>query len=140
MSRRTLRLILSTPNQEQIIRRVVSLRFESPDGQRGVLPGHEPALTSLLPGAIHVTQLTEEGQPATTCLASETGLVWIDPNEVRFITRWIVQADSIEALLPLLEGRAADRAQTEAEARAVLQHHDAALRRALVSLQREVAR
>ncbi len=135
----TMTVVVATPDRQRIIEDVVRVRFEAPDGHRGVLPGHEPALASLRSGAIHVTRRGERpGEELESFLASEGGLASISPTEVRLLSRWAAEEETLEALLARLERRAASRRRVEHEARAVLARHDAALRRALAALQREV--
>lgn len=134
-----LRFVVSTPAGERVRDGVVALRFEGPDGHRGVLPGHERGCSTVRSGAVHVAR-REEGREVETYLATEGGLVWIEPGEVRLLTRWAEEAPDLDRLVASLERREAHRRRLDERARARLESHDAATRRALARLQREVAR
>jgi len=129
-------LRLQTPAGEERVEEVVALRLETPDGARGVLPGHEPALALLAPGVgrYRVAGATEPGY-----FAAEAGLAWIGPDEVRLVSRWIARAPSVAALVRLIEKRHTVRARLEESARRQVERHEVATRRALAKLQREVS-
>jgi len=127
-------LILQSPAGADELEAVSSLRFEAPDGGRGVQPGHEPALALLTPGMASYRSADHTGY-----LATEGGLVWIDRARVRLVSRWIARAPSMEALLRLVQRRRERRDRLEDQARRQAEHHELATRRALSKLQREVS-
>lgn len=131
---RTFTLFLQSPASCEEVPGVVSLRFEAPDGARGVQPGHEPALALLESGVARL----RNGDDATTYLATDGGLVWIDRGDVRIVSRWIARAPSMEALVRLVQRRRQVRGRLEEHARRQAQRHEVATRRALAKLQREV--
>lgn len=133
---RTLALHVHTPEEEMVLPGVVRLRFETWDGHRGVLPGHEPALALCLEGPIHVVSV-DGGDERERYIAAEEGLVRILPDAVHLITRWATEAPTIDLLLRLVERRTAFRRRVEDEARALGKRHEVALQRALIRLKRE---
>ncbi|MBK8263238.1 MAG: hypothetical protein IPK80_18080 [Nannocystis sp.] len=130
-------LVLHTPEEELRIERVRRLRFETDDGHRGVLPGHEPALALLQEGPLHVVTEGERGEEIEQHIAAEEGLVTIRQDEVHVVTRWAAQAPTLELLLAMVERRSAARRRIEDEARAFGHRHELALQRALLRLRRD---
>ena len=134
----TLRILVTTPLGEHVVEDVIYLRLDGPDGYRGVQPGHEPALTVVRPGALTVESAGDA--PGESFLATEGGFAWIRGGEVRIVTRWAARAEDLDQLLDQLRERFHRRAYVERDVRGQLQRYDAATRRALVGLQREVTR
>ena len=134
--RRTLTLRLQTPAGEEQQDSLIALRLETPDGARGVLPGHESALVLLAPG---VGRYRVEDASEPRYFAAEAGLGWIGPEEVRLVSRWIARAPSLAALVRLVERRREVRGRLEESARRQVERHEVATRRALAKLQREVS-
>lgn len=134
MSARGLRLYLCTPFGEEVVEGVRHLRLEAHDGSLGVQPGHEPALLGLLPGALTLRAESE------SFVGTEGGFAWIEGESVRVITRWAARAESLQALLALLETRAERHSRLESEVQSQLRRHEGATQRALVGLQRQVTR
>lgn len=137
---RTMRLTIDTPTEERVLEGVTCVRLEAPDGHRGVQPGHETALAVVVPGVLHVRRQLEGGLSEESFLACEGGLAWIEAREVRVVTSWAGGAKSLERVVQLLRARARRREQLEGSARALLERHEAATRRALLGLQRKVSR
>lgn len=135
---RTLRLVLDTPAAEEVLDDVTAVRLEGPDGHRGVLPGHEPAVTALLSGVIHVRRGPAGAEELF--VAIDGGVASIEAREVRVVTGWAGVSPSLTQLARVIEHRARHRALTDARSRERLERHEAALRRALARLEREVAR
>lgn len=134
MSGLTLRV--STPARELEIGPLVSLRFATVDGWRGIRPGHEPGRASVRSGPIRCA-VTDD---SVRWLATEGGLILIDRHELRILTRWAETADTLAQLRGLVEVRDAERARLEDEARALGHRHEVATRRALMALERKVTR
>jgi F0F1-type ATP synthase epsilon subunit len=128
-----MRLEVVTPAGTLTCSGVTSLRFDAPDGARGVLPGHERARVVVEPGAIDVV-----GAEGPRVLATEGGLATIDPALVRIVTPWAALAPDFAALQQLVTARSALRSEAETEARALAVRHEMATRRALASLRRQV--
>jgi F0F1-type ATP synthase epsilon subunit len=127
---------VSTPRLELVHRDVVHLRFATDDGWRGVLPGHEPSRATLVAGALALACADAQ----TRWIASEGGLIAIERGEVRVLTRWAVEAESLDSLTTLVALRDRVRAELESEARARARRHELAARRALIALERKVVR
>lgn len=134
---RTAPLHVHTPELAFTVERVLRLRFETWDGHRGVLPGHEPAVALVREGPVHVVTLGDDGLEHERHLACEEGLVDVGPAAIHLTTRWAAQAPTLAALLELVERRGDLRRRIEAEARAVAQRHEVALHEALVRLRRD---
>jgi F0F1-type ATP synthase epsilon subunit len=132
-------LRISTPREELHIEDVLRLRFEAPDGFRGVLPGHEPATAVLRAGVTRLVQ-GEGRDEQTSYLASEGGFLEIAPTEVLLTTRWVARGDDLAALVELLRRRGQRRRTIDTEARRLAERHELAARKALARLQREVHR
>ena len=126
-----------TPEEELVLGGVLRLRFETWDGHRGVLPGHEPALALCREGPIHVVTEEERGGERERFFAAEEGICALRPGGVHLVTRWATEAPSLDLLLAIVERRSAFRRRVEDEARAVQKRHEVALQRALLRLQRE---
>lgn len=135
---RTLRLVLDTPAAEEVLDEVTAVRLEGPEGHRGVLPGHERAVTAVLPGVLHVRR--GAGGAEELFVAVDGGVASIDAREVRVVTGWASVSASLTHLARMIEHRAHHRALVDARSRERLERHEVALRRALASLEREVAR
>lgn len=127
-------LVLQSPAGADEVEGVTALRFEAPDGARGVQPGHEPALALLASG-----MASYRCGESTAYLATEGGVAWIDRQRVRLVSRWIARAPSMEALLRLVKRRRILRDRLEEQARRQAERHELATRRALAKLQREVS-
>jgi F0F1-type ATP synthase epsilon subunit len=136
---RTIVLRVSTPRLELVHSDVVSLRFVTDDGWRGVLPGHEPSRATLLPGPLAWVVHDQSGD-RFGWLATEGGLIVIDPTEVVIATRWATEADTLDELSEAVRVRDRVREQVEHEARELARRHELAVRRALIALERKVAR
>ncbi|MCB9703018.1 MAG: hypothetical protein H6711_14080 [Myxococcales bacterium] len=131
-------LHLSTPAREIVLPRVTSLRFETWDGHRGVLPGHTPAIALVHEGPLLISALGEgdEGEDERF-LACEEGLATIAPDAVHIATRWATEAPTLEALEAIVARRSSFRRAVEEEARALEKRHETAIQRALASLKRD---
>nr|ACJ66830.1 ATP synthase F1 epsilon subunit [uncultured bacterium pSY1435] len=130
---------VSTPRLERIHTDVARLRFATDDGWRGVLPGHEPSRTTLVPGPIALVTREQAGE-RLRWLATEGGLITIGSAEVVITTRWATHSDTLEQLSEAVRVRDRAREQVELEARELARRHELAVRRALIALQRKVAR
>ena len=129
-----MKLEVVTAARTFLVEAVASIRFDAPDGARGVLPGHEPARVVVEPGAVEFTLAGGE----RGVMATEGGLATIDPKQMSIATRWAAQADGIDRLRRTVAARAEFRAAAEVEARALAVRHEMATRRALASLRRQV--
>ena len=127
---------VQTPEGELFFADVARLRFDAEDGARGVLPRHEAARVILEAGPVEVTRAGGGG----VFVATEGGMVWITPTDVRLISGWAIQAESLEELREQVFAQAARRRRIEAEARAQALRQEQAARRALVDLARRPER
>jgi F0F1-type ATP synthase epsilon subunit len=127
---------VQTPEGELFFADVARLRFDAEDGARGVLPRHEAARVILEAGPVEVTR----AGGSVVFVATEGGMVWITPTQVRLISGWAIQAESLEELREQVLAQAARRRRIEAEARAQALRQEQAARRALVDLARRPER
>lgn len=138
MEGRVFMLRVSTPRLELSYASVLRLRFVTDDGWRGVLAGHEPSRATLASGPLAIVVRDDRGQHLRW-LATEGGLIVIEPREVSIVTRWATEGATLEALSAAVYDRDQLRGQIELEARAKARRHEIATRRALAALERKVA-
>ncbi|HLT40758.1 MAG TPA: hypothetical protein VK034_30990, partial [Enhygromyxa sp.] len=98
---------VSTPASELELGPLISLRFLTVDGWRGIRPGHEPGRASLRNGPIRCAKQDQ----SVRWLATEGGVMLIDRHELRVLTRWAVAADSLASLRDQVEARDSARAR-----------------------------
>ncbi|MEZ6186817.1 MAG: hypothetical protein R3F62_17630 [Planctomycetota bacterium] len=134
-----LTLRISSPLEALELEDVGGLRFEAPDGLRGVRPGHEPALAVVRPGVLRLVQ-RQAGAERTLYVACEGGFLEVSPREALLTTSWFVRDEDLGALVAALERRGQRRQALDQEARRLTELHELAARRALARLQREVRR
>ena len=128
-----------TPRDATRIEGVTRLRFEAPDGLRGVWPGHEPASFVLRGGVVRLDH-APGGRAPTSYLATEGGFLEVRAGEVQVVSRWAAAHTELEALVAFLRQRRARRQGVDEEARRLFERHELATRKALAGLQREVHR
>ena len=88
----TLKLTLVTPDAVVYSRDVQMVTLPAVDGQLGVLPGHVPLLTQIVPGEL----IVRDGDGQETFLAVGEGLVEVTNTRVAVVTDMAVAADSID--------------------------------------------
>lgn len=131
-----LTLELSTPARTLELGPLTGLRYATHDGWRGVWPQHEPGRASLRSGPVRLTW----ADAAIGWVATEGGVILIDRERVRILTRWAAVADTLVELRARVEARDLERNRLEREARALGRRHEVATRRALMALERKVTR
>lgn len=130
-ARRTMHVRVSTPAERLEIADVVHLRFTTWDGQRGVMPGHEPARALVGEAAAELVVVDARGATASRFLVCEEGLAEIGPEAVEIAARWAAEAATLGEIRARVADRARARAAIEAEARALALRHEVALHEAL---------
>lgn len=88
----TLKFTIVTPDAVVYSRDVQMVTLPGIEGQIGVLPGHVPLLTQIVPGELIVRD--SDGQE--TFLAVGEGLVEVTGTRVSIVTDMAVAADSID--------------------------------------------
>ena len=88
----TLTLTLVTPDAVVYSRDVQMVTLPGVDGQLGVLPGHIPLLTQIVPGEL----IVRDGDGQETFLAVGEGLVEVTNTRVAIVTDMAVAADNID--------------------------------------------
>jgi F0F1-type ATP synthase epsilon subunit len=129
-----MKLVVSTPDRTLELDPLVSVQFETHDGWRGIWPGHEPSRASLRTGPIRCAS----AGGAVQWVASEGGVMLIDRQVARVLTRWAAVADTLASLREQVEARELERTRLEQEARAISHRYEVATRRALMVLERKI--
>jgi len=88
----TLRLDIVTPDAVAYSRDVQMVTLPAIEGQIGVLPGHVPLLTQMVPGEL----IVRDGDGHEAFLAVGEGLVEVTGTRVAIVTDMAVAADSID--------------------------------------------
>ncbi|TPV96306.1 MAG: hypothetical protein B7733_05570 [Myxococcales bacterium FL481] len=143
-SNRTVTLDVITPLVAHELERVVHVRFDSGDGSRGVLPGHERATAYVREGAVTIRTLpsprdNKDLSPRESFVATDGGTLVIGPDRLVLLTSWAAVAGDLAELAAVVRTRTAHRERLETAARTLRARHETALRRALVRLEREVS-
>ena len=108
----TLTFTIVTPDAVVYSRDVQMVTLPAIQGQIGVLPGHIPLLTQIVPGEV----IVREGDGQETFLAVGEGLVEVTGTRVAIVTDMAVAADSIdEAKAEEARQRAAARLRDKLE-------------------------
>lgn len=89
---KTMSLSIITPEREITIPGVRSLVLECPDGKRGVLPGHAPAIFELLIGVMRCT--TQSGEEMVFALGG--GVAEVTQEKVTLIVHSAEEAHEID--------------------------------------------
>ena len=88
----TLKFTIVTPDAVVYSRDVQMVTLPAIAGQIGVLPGHVPLLTQIVPGEL----IIRDGEGHETFLAVGEGLVEVTGTRVAIVTDMAVAADSID--------------------------------------------
>ena len=108
----TLKFTIVTPDAVVYSRDVQMVTLPAIQGQIGVLPGHIPLLTQIVPGEL----IVRDGDGQETFLAVGEGLVEVTGTRVAIVTDMAVAADSIdEAKAEEARQRAAARLRDKLE-------------------------
>ncbi len=124
-----LRLEIVTPESKTFSEEVDQVVVPGVEGEFGVLPGHEPLITQILPGELVITQ---KGQ--NHYLAVGEGFVEVQSNRVSVLTDMAIRADDINEVEAEAARKRAEEALAEklgAEETASVQ---AALQKSLAQL------
>jgi F-type H+-transporting ATPase subunit epsilon len=108
----TLKFTIVTPDAVVYSRDVQMVTLPAIQGQIGVLPGHIPLLTQIVPGEL----IVRDGDGQETFLAVGEGLVEVTGTRVSIVTDMAVAADGIdEAKVEEARQRAAARLRDKLE-------------------------
>ena len=88
----TLKFTIVTPDAVVYSRDVQMVTLPGIEGQIGVLPGHVPLLTQIVPGEL----IVRDSEGLETFLAVGEGLVEVTGTRVAIVTDMAVAADSID--------------------------------------------
>lgn len=117
-----LRLEIVTPESKTFSEEVDQVVVPGVEGEFGVLPGHEPLITQILPGELVITQ---KGQ--NHYLAVGEGFVEVQSNRVSVLTDMAIRADDINEV----EAEAARKRAEEALAEKLSGEETASVQAAL---------
>jgi F0F1-type ATP synthase epsilon subunit len=132
MSERPLiRLLVVTPDDVVIDQKVVSVRFQQPDGWQGILARHAPYLTQLVNGVL-MYRLPDDAEPRY--LALYGGTLEVQKDMIVALTPAAEPGDNLEVLIRSMADRQAQADKLAVEAHIELTRVRAALVRALIGL------
>ncbi len=127
----TMRLRVLTPDRIALDTEVVSLRFQQPDGWRGVLPHHAPYITQLVNGVM-MYRLPGEEEPRYMALYG--GTLEVDRDGVLILTVAAEPGRDLEEVARRMLERQAEADALAFEAHIEFTKVRAALVRALTNL------
>ena len=110
MAQRTsFRLLILTPDRTALDERVTSLRFQQPDGWRGILANHAPYLTRLVDGVmVYRPAGDEDREQEPRYVALYKGTLQVKPDEVVVLTTAAEEGRSLQELEQRLSERRAE--------------------------------
>lgn len=85
------------------IENISALTASDTSGQFGILPGHVPLLTLLLPGMVTIQMVTNNNQTTQQFLATAGGSLIFRDGVINIISTRFVLAQDIHALMPALQ-------------------------------------
>lgn len=138
MNARTLTFEVLTPLCRIELGDVVHFRFDAGDGSRGVLAGHERATAYVRDGVVEL-RVAGGAEATERFVATEGGMLVIEPARAVLVTSWAELADDLERLAASVRARSQARERIDMAARTLGARHETALRRALIRLEREVS-
>jgi F0F1-type ATP synthase epsilon subunit len=127
----SLRLLVLTPDRIALDERVVSIRFQQPDGWQGILARHAPYITRLVEGVL-MYRLAEGEPPQYLVLFG--GTLEVKGDEVIVLTTAVERGRTVEELNQRLAERQAEADALDFEAYIEFTKVRAALVRALTDL------
>ena len=125
------RLLVLTPDRIALDERVVSIRFQQPDGWQGILAHHAPYITRLVEG---VLMYRIPGDPQPLYLVLFGGTLEVKSDEVIVLTTAVERGKTVEELRQRLSERQAEADALDFEAYIEFTKVRAALVRALTDL------
>ena len=126
----TLHLEIVTPEARAYSEEVESVVVPGLEGELGILPGHIPLMTQVLPGELRVTRQGEE-----ILLAVGEGFLEVTPNRVSVLTDMAVEESAIdESVVEEAIRRAEEQMQSEQLGTEDMAMVQAALQKSLAQL------
>ncbi len=89
---RELQVVLLTPEEKTILQKVSYLLLDCPDGKRGILPGHAPAIIEVAIGVMEVRFQSGERE----YYALPGGIVEVTPKTVTIFTETCEKGSEID--------------------------------------------
>jgi F-type H+-transporting ATPase subunit epsilon len=126
-----IRLLVVTPDDVVIDRKVVSIRLQQPDGWKGVMAHHAPYITQLLSGVM-MYHVPEERDPSY--LALYGGTLEVQDNMIVVLTAAAEHGDDPAVLAQAIASRQAEAEAVEMQAHVEFAKARAALLKALTDL------
>jgi F-type H+-transporting ATPase subunit epsilon len=124
-----LRLEVVTAERVVLSDEVDQVNVPASDGRMGVLPGHEPVLTTLAPGEMHIIKRGER-----TPFAVSGGFMEVLPDRVTILADTAERADEIDEARAEAARRRAEELLRERRSDQEMAIAEAQLRRAMVRL------
>jgi F-type H+-transporting ATPase subunit epsilon len=126
-----IRLLIVTPDDLVVDRKVVSVRLQQPDGWKGVMAHHTPYITHLLSGAM-MYRLPGEDEPRY--LVVHGGTLEVQDNMIVVLTAAAEHGADPEVLAQAIQARRAEEDALALEAHVEFTKTRAALIKALTDL------
>lgn len=128
MADKRLHLRAITPDRTVLEREVDYVILRTIDGDKGILPGHEPCSVLLDDGLMKVF----EGKQQTDSLVVLRGMATVHQDTVTVLSPIAAPPDQLESLLEEMERQRLEKEQQEARSALEIQRAETALRRMLV--------
>jgi F-type H+-transporting ATPase subunit epsilon len=126
-----IRLLVVTPDDVVVDQKVVSVRFQQPDGWRGILAHHAPYITQLVNGVM-MYRLSDDEEPHY--LALYGGTLEVQKDMIVVLTAAAEPGDDLQILARSILERQAEADALAMEAHIEFTKARAALLRALTDL------
>jgi F0F1-type ATP synthase epsilon subunit len=128
------RLLILTPDRVALDERVISIRFQQPDGWQGIMAHHAPYLTRLVDGVMIYRSAGEDTEENEHYVVLYGGTLQVAQNEVIVLTAAAEPGRSLQELEERLAERRAEENALAFEALIEFTQVRAALVRALTDL------
>jgi F0F1-type ATP synthase epsilon subunit len=128
------RLLILTPDRVALDERVISIRFQQPDGWQGILAHHAPYLTRLVDGVMIYRSAGEDVEENEHYVVLYGGTLQVAQNEVIVLTAAAEPGRSLKELEERLSERRAEENALAFEALLEFTQVRTALVRALTDL------
>jgi len=102
------RLLILTPNRVALDERVISIRFQQPDGWQGILAHHAPYLTRLVDGVMIYRVAGKDAEEHERYIVLYGGTLQVAQNEVVVLTAAAEPGRSLQELEERLSERRAE--------------------------------
>ena len=126
----TLKLEIVTPEAVAYSEQVDLVVLPGTEGELGVLAGHEPLMTTIVPGELRITKDGEE-----TAMAVGPGFAEITGEAVRILADMALRADEIDEAAAVAARQRAEQALAQKLSEEQVATVEASLQKALVQIE-----